>query len=238
MKKLLFISTLIVFTIFAAQAQIKTRTERTKLQAPLKISEPVPTERKTVPPPPPPTNNPPATANTTAYYLTAARVSIVTGNDNKEQPSRASIGLNTTDGGCWPSDRTTGGCGLYDYNLSTRVLNEYKVNSVTDISLKTDYQFPYTFPGGVGDGWRYINLSLSGIQTYGLTLYVSYDPNFALDAWKIEKLTLTLEFKDLHGNAHPTLGVVTIPFINASALLTASNRTLKCEADKFLMPKN
>ena len=190
------------------------------------------------PPPPPPANNPPATANTAAYYLTAARVSIVTGNDNKEQPSRASISLATTDGGCWPSDRTTGGCGLYEYNFSTRILNEYKVNSVTDISLKTDYQFPYTFPGGVGDGWRYINLSLSGIQTYGLTLYVNYDPNFVLDAWKIEKLTLTLEFKDLHGNAHPTLGVVTSPFINASALLSDSNRTLKCETDKFLMPKN
>jgi hypothetical protein len=183
-------------------------------------------------------NNPPAPVNNTAYYLTAAKVSIVTGNDNKEQPSRASIMLNTADGGCWPSDKTTGGCGLYDFNLSTLIKNEYKVNSVTDISLTTAYQFPASYPGGAGEGWRYINLSLTGIQTYGLVLYVNYDPNFFLDAWKIERLTLTLEFKDLHGNAHPTMGTVTIPFNNASALLNSNNRTLKCEADKFLMPKN
>jgi hypothetical protein len=55
---------------------------------------------------------------------------------------------------------------------------------------------------------------------------------------KSKKVTLTLEFKDLHGNAHPALGVVTIPFINASALLTDSKRILKCETDKFLLPKN
>jgi hypothetical protein len=186
MKKI-FHALLILVVLFAGSkvhAQITKRAPATK-KATIKT---FPSQSQ--PPSTPPASNPPATANTTPYYLTAARVSIVTGNDNKEQPSRASISLSRTDGGCWPSDRTTGGCGLYEYNFSTRIMNEYKVNSVTDLNLKTDYQFPYSFPGGVGDGWRYINLSLSAIQAYGLTLNVIYDPNFVLDAWKIEKSNL------------------------------------------------
>lgn len=225
MKKLLLITSLSIFIISSAISQIIQ-----KPAAPVKKNAII----KTVPSQPAPA---PA-ANTVTYYLTAARVSIVTGNDNKEQPSRASIGLNRTSGGEWPSDDKTAACGLFNYNYSTRILNEYRVNSVTEIPLITYYQFPYTFPGGVGEGWRYINLLLSSIQSHGLTLYVNYDPNFILDAWKIERVTLTLEFKDMNGNAHPTLGKVVIPFLNSSALLNDRNRTLKLETDQFLMPKN
>lgn len=225
MKKILLITSLSIFIISTAISQILQ-----KPAAPVKknvIIKTVPSQPVTAPP-----------ASTVPYYLTAARVTIVTGNDNKEQPSRASIALNRTSGGEWPSDDKTAACGLYDYNYSTRILNEYRVNSVTEISLITPYQFPYTLPGGAGEGWRYINLLLSSIQSHGLTLYVNYNPNFVLDAWKIERVTLTLEFKDLSGNPHPTMGTVVIPFLNSSALLNDRNRTLKLETDNFLMPKN
>ncbi|MGZ8544891.1 MAG: hypothetical protein ACXWV0_06320 [Flavisolibacter sp.] len=232
MKKIIFLIILVSFKSTLIQAQItRPVSKQIKSDTTRKIiKKGVVTT--------PPVNNPPATVNSTAYYLTAVKVSIVTGNDNKEQPSRASIMLNTVDGGCWPSDKTTGGCGLYDFNLANTINNEFKVNSVTDISLTTAYQFPASFPGGAGEGWRYINLSLAAIQAHGVVLFVNYDPNFFLDAWKIERLTLTMEFKDLQGNAHPTMGTVSIPFINASALLNSSKRTLKCETDRFLMPKS
>ena len=225
MKKIIIII-LIALISSESQAQVFQKTiPTTKQNATL----------KTVPPPAPapPTNTPPPAANV-PYYLSAARVILLTGNDNKEQPSSVSIGLNRTSGGDWPSDDYTASCGLYQHNYAT---NEYKVNSVTDIALTTSFQFPGSMPGGVGEGWRYINLLLSNIQTHGLTLYVRYDPNFILDAWKIEKVTLVMEFKDIKGNPHPTLGSITIPFLNSSALLNDGKRILKLETDKFLMAK-
>ena len=98
--KILFLSILIVFAASAARAQIKTKVQKTRLQAPSKIIDPVPAEPKT-PPSPPPTNK---SSNTSSqdipvYTLTSARVNIRTGNDNKEFPSQH--------GGVW-SDNSTG----------------------------------------------------------------------------------------------------------------------------------
>src|SRR5688500_16602149 len=125
MKKLLFISTLIVFTIFAAQAQIKTRTERTKLQAPLKISEPVPTERKTPQPPPPSTNksSDTGTSDPLVYTLTSVRVRIKTGNDNKEFPSKVYVWIKAKNQASWSP--------FYQDKLD----NEMKVSSETEFGL-------------------------------------------------------------------------------------------------------
>ena len=151
MKKIIIII-LIALISSESQAQVFQKTiPTTKQNATL----------KTVPPPAPapPTNTPPPAANV-PYYLSAARVILLTGNDNKEQPSSVSIGLNRTSGGDWPSDDYTASCGLYQHNYAT---NEYKINSVTDIALTTSFQFPGSMPGGVGEGWRYINLLLSNI---------------------------------------------------------------------------
>lgn len=223
MKKTLLVIMLITFKMIAAHAQ---------------MTKPVKLIKKQTITTPPPVVNPPAPVVSPHYYLTAAKVTITTGNDNKEQPSRVRMSLVRTSGGDWPSDDNTKPCGLYDFNHSTNINNEYKINSVTEIQLVTPFQFPGTMPGGSRDGWRYINLRLGDIQIHGLILYVMYDPNFILDAWKIAQVTLTLEFKDVNGNAHPTLGMVVIPFINSSALLNDGKRTLKLEADKFLMSKN
>src|SRR5688572_3007957 len=80
MKKLSFLSILIVFAFTATQAQIKTRVQKTKPQAPSKIIEPAPAEPKT-PPPPPSTSKSSNTGNQDipVYTLTSARVNIRTG---------------------------------------------------------------------------------------------------------------------------------------------------------------
>jgi hypothetical protein len=80
-------------------------------------------------------------------------------------------------------------------------------------------------------------VTITKIQNYGLELYISYRPNFILDAWKIDKVTLTLEFKDITGKPHSTLATVVIPFV-ASPLLKDGNATLKCVIDKFLLAKS
>ncbi len=224
MKKALFITLLTFISSVTFAQMIQKAVPAVKQNATLKVVQP-------------PLPVPPAATVAPHYFLTAARVSIATGNDNKEQPSRVRISLVRTSGGEWPSDDYTTPCGLYSFNHSTNINEEYKINSVTEIPLRTPFQFPGTIPGGTGEGWRYINLRLGDIQTHGLILYVMYDPNFILDAWKITKVTLTLEFKDINGNAHPSLGTVIIPFINSSTLLNDGKRSLKLETDKFLIPK-
>ena len=212
MKKLLFLSTLIVFTIFAAQAQIKTRTERTKLQAPSKTIEPVPTEPKTVPPPPPATNKSAGTdnQNTPVYALTSVRVIIRTGNDNKEFPSKVYARLMAKS---TPSDWRN----YIQWNLS----NEMKINSDTEFGLDLEGRPP---------------TPMTTFQTAGLKLTISYEPNFFADAWKIESVSLVLEFKDQNGNLHPSLGTKTIVFSNAYGFLNNEFRNLNCFTDGSFSP--
>lgn len=218
MKKLLFLSILIVFTISAAQAQIKTRTERIKRQAPSKIIEPAPAEPKTVPPPPPATNKSSNTVNQDipVYSLTAVRVTIGTGSDNKEFPSTVGIYM-------WKKGTQLGdyqnNCVYYVTNLK----NEMAINSRTDIGLEKYQGSPDKF-------------SLTNLQTSGLELRLSYETNFFMDAWKVENISLTLEFKDQNGNYHPTMGSKTISFSNAIGFLNSEYSYFKCITDQNFNP--
>ncbi|MFC0774879.1 hypothetical protein [Terrimonas alba] len=214
MKKLLFLSTLIVFTIMAVQAQIKTKTEKTRLQAPSKIIEPVPTEPKIVPPPPPPpatTNKTSGTANTSTpvYILSSARVSIRTGSDNKEFPSAVWVALAAKSA---PAEWRT----YVQQNLG----NEMRINSETEFGLGLEAQ----------------PISLETFQKSGLVLRIQYNPNIIFDAWKIESVSLTLEFKDQNGNLHPSLGRKTIVFSNAYGFLNNDFRYMKCFTDESFSP--
>lgn len=216
MKKIVLLSALIGFAI-STQAQIVRPTKTVK-----KITAPQP-------------NNTPVTI--TPYYLSSAKVDIFTGNDNKELPSNVTISLYRLS----KSNYSIGGEALtlmYNYMMQGNNKQEFKPNSNTQISLTNLYDFPYTFPGGNGEGYRYSELNLALLQINGLRLRIDYSPNFVLDAWKIEKVILMLEFKDLNGNPHPTMATVTIPFLNASTLLKEGHTELVCEADKFLLPKN
>lgn len=172
MRKLLFLSILAIFTITVAQAQIKTRTGKVKLQAPSKTIEPAPTESKTPAPPPPPINKNSDTGNQTApvYTLTSARVNIKTGSDNKEFPSAVHVTLMAKS---TPQDWRN----YVQFNLS----NEMKINSDTEFGLNLEGRAP---------------TPLETFQKAGLTLSIGYNPNFFADAWKIESISLVLEFKD------------------------------------------
>jgi hypothetical protein len=217
MKKIILLQALIVFA-FATHAQIGRPTKIVK-----KITAP------------PPNNTP---VMVTPYYLCSAKVDIYTGNDNKELPSIVNLNLYRLSKSRFASAGSNEPTLMFNYMMQGNNKQEFKPNSNNQVVLTNLYSFPYTFPGGTGDGYRYSELDLTQIQINGLRLRIDYSPNFILDAWKIEKVILTLEFKDLNGNPHPTMATVTIPFLNASALLKEGNYTLTCEADKFLMPKN
>ena len=194
------------------------------------------TTKRTAPETPPPA---PA-ASKTAYYLTSAKVSIVTGNDNKELPSEFRIFLDRQIGH-FPIKYDNGSLGyesgLYNYMRAQREPQELKVNSTVEFTLDCAVQLPNAY----GDGWRYGCLNLDIIQDAGISLTIQYIPNFPLDAWKIEKMTLTLEFKDLAGNPHPSMSKVVIPFLNASKILRRGNEQdqfLTVKTDRFLLPIN
>jgi hypothetical protein len=242
MKKILFLVVMIVFTI-ATQAQITPVEKKPVRQTPVKIIPPPPATSKTPAPPPPAPPPPPpppqsAASDNTEYFLASVKVDILTGNDNKELPSIIEIDLRRLTRSVYAMGADDGTTLLYNYTHANNDQQEFKPNSNNQIVLTNLYTFPYTFPGGSSVGWRYYELYLGKIQTNGLRLDIRYYPNFILDAWKIEKVTLTLEFKDITGKPHPTMATVVVPFLNISALLKDGNNILKCETDKFLLPKN
>ncbi len=211
-KPLLFLfSFLCITTLLFAQTKIYTKPTKTTLQ-------------KTIGQEPPPT---PAVTKTTGtetntstppstYTLTSARVSITTGADNKEFPSPIYLEL-------WIKNRP-------GFNYANDCLfkigdlkNEMKVNSSTEVGLE--------YYGSNPDKY-----SLSGLQQTGLTFTVGYLPNWFTDAWRIEGVTLTLEFKDQNGNLHPTFGSKTIVFKNAVGFLNAEYKMLICTTDQNFDP--
>ena len=209
--KILFLSILIVFAASAARAQIKTKVQKTRLQAPSKIIDPEPAEPKT-PPSPPPTNK---SSNTSSqdipvYTLTSARVNIRTGNDNKEFPSQVLVTLMAKS---TPQD--------WRNYIQINLGNEMKINSDTEFGLDLEGRAP---------------TPLETFQKAGLTLRINYVPNFFADAWKIESVSLILEFNDQNGNLHPSLGRKTIVFSNAYGFLNNDFRYMKCFTDESFSP--
>ncbi|MBL7743465.1 MAG: hypothetical protein JNN00_08340 [Chitinophagaceae bacterium] len=172
-----------------------------------KKTEPVKTAPAQTPPPPPPS---------LVYSLTSARVSIRTGNDNKEFPSGIYVDI-------WQK----GHPGWYYqeyclFNISN-LKNEMAVNSTTDLGLEKY----------AGSADKFL---LTTIQKNGLELNVSYNPNFFMDAWKIENITWTLEFRDQNGNLHPNMGNKIISFSNATGFLNNEYHRMRCTTDQNLNP--
>jgi hypothetical protein len=211
MKQLLFLSILMVFAVTAVQSQIKTRTEKVKLQTPVKVIEPVPTEPKTAPSAPAPTTKTSGTTNTTTpvYVLSAARVRIKTGNDNKEFPSAV-----------WVAVMAKSAPAQWRTYVQGNLGNEMRINSDTEFGLNTE-----STP-----------ISLETFQQSGLVLSINYSPNIIFDAWKIESVSLTIEFKDQNGNLHPSFGSKTIVFSNAYGFLNNEFRYMKCYTDANFSP--
>lgn len=177
-------------------------------------------------------------AQLSGYRITGARVTIKTGNDNKEYNAKAEVYLFPTASATYSYVQAFG-----QKNLS----NEMKVNSSTEIGLTTltkqripwpvlnDQSIPKkanrTFTSGSA------NWLLEDLQKQGFRLLIAYRPAVGFDAWKINQVTVKLEIKKSDGSPHPTLNNKTIVFSIASPALGAfSGRTLVCEADKNLVP--
>ncbi|HTE31380.1 MAG TPA: hypothetical protein VK666_13460 [Chryseolinea sp.] len=218
MRKLLSFLLLITFAVTAAQAQIRVKDQKIKLQTPVKTIDPAPVESKTPPPaaPPSPVNKSSNTGNQSipVYSLTSVRISIRTGNDNKEFPSEVGVSL-------WLKNQAG-----YDYTknclfLVNKLKNEMRINSSTEFGLgKYDVSTE--------------KFTLYALQRDGLKLTIEYIPNFFMDAWKIEGIVLTLEFRDQNGNLHPTLGTKAIAFNDAYGFLNGEYRAMVCLADNNL----
>ena len=160
---------------------------------------------------------PPATTNKTSndaeavsvYRLTAVKVIIRTGNDNKEFPSKVSVTLLAN------SDKNN-----WRTYIQTQLGNEMRINADAEFYLRVEGT----------------PIPLETFQTAGLRMSLTYVPNFFADAWKIESVKLALEFKDQFGNLHPTFGNKTIHFSNAYGFLDNNYRYLKCLTDGAFTP--
>lgn len=177
-----------------------------------------------------PTRPQPAQPTNAAYSLSSVKVSVQTGNDNKESLSNVSVELAVRNSN-------------YSLFAQNNLTNELKSNSITVIGLEksTSYISEYNInplPGKYStttSGSQAI--MLSDIEAYGLSLRIIYKPNFFADAWKIETVSATLEFRDVNGNLHPTSGQKTITFSNTATFLdNFDKRILICTADKYFSP--
>ena len=239
MKPVLFFSFLLIIVV-AANAQLKTDTSGLKkpvvtnirmpvkpnTQLPVKIvggiqrstsgisQESTPENTPSKPPttpttpttgaqhnstPPPNVTGSPAQVKTDAdYYLSVVKLTIKTGRDNKEYPSEISVAV------C-PGSQTI------DFNKAIpnshgfrlrQYKNELSVNTTQDLFIEKESRYSAA------------ENSLTAYKQYGLKFWLFYYDKSILNtgAWKIESLSLTLQFKDAAGNPHPTMGSKTIIF--------------------------
>lgn len=168
------------------------------------------------------------------YYLETVKVTIHTGNDNKELPSTVIIGL-FRNGGEWGDQPNSLGQ-LYNSNAHALNKQELKINGSNEFYLQSNFVRPTAKLYNDYNGYRWFALGLRYIQEFGLELHINYRPNFFADAWKVEKVTMTVQFKDILGRPHPTLGTKEIVF-SQSKLLNNDNRSLVLKTDGFLFPK-
>ena len=172
------------------------------------------------------------------YFLVAGTFTIHTGNDNKELPSSFTIKLYINGGETQPEDSANPNPLRLQYVGHSFGSNttELKVNSSADFQLSTS----------VDTVWAPQKNNLANIQQHGLRIVITYQPNFPLDAWKIDQLTLTLKFQDrdqitnYHRTGHryfsPGMDNKTITFPNVAKLLTAGSPQLDLITDGSLQP--
>ncbi len=172
------------------------------------------------------------------YFLVAGTFTIHTGSDNKELPSRFTIKLYINGGETRPEDSANPNpLRLQDvgHSFGSNTV-ELKVNSSADFQLSTS----------VDTVWAPQKNNMANIQQHGLRIVITYSPNFPLDAWKIDKLTLTLKFQNrdqitnYHRTGHryfsPGMDNQTITFPNIAKLLTAGSPRLDLITDGSLQP--
>lgn len=182
----------------------------------------------------------PPTMDNAQYFITGAMVTIKTGNDSKEYPSRVQVYL-------FPMPAATY---TYTYTLAQlNLTNAMYVNASTEFGLTPINQQKIPWPVYYSPGYNgttkssspFISgshkWSLADLQQQGLRLLVAYHPNIALDAWEIKQVTVKLAIEKADGTPHPTLNNKTIVFnITTPMLGVPTGMALVCEADKNFMP--
>lgn len=180
------------------------------------INRPEVIKKKTVPTKITPAQTP---APASVYSLTSARVTVKTGNDNKEYPSKFLFYV-MENKGIWGE-----GSELFTQQDLNASVKELAVNSETEIPLR--------MPVSINTG----AYTLENLQNKGLRFIIYYLPNFFADAWKIESIKLTLEFKDQYGRLHPTMANKTIQYHITNGLLTNTNKVMSGSTDVFFTPQ-
>lgn len=182
---------------------------------------------KQAPPPAATTTQPPAATTAPAYFLVSAKVRVATGDDNKELQSVAGVKifkLSYTPGGASPGDFKAYPGQRLLFETRDEPRREFKVNSTNEIDLKSIYSFNY----------QPVDIMLGYVEPYGFKAVITYSPNFPLDAWRINNVTIVLEIKDRNGNPHPYMGYREILF-SPNKLMKAGDNTLELFIDKNFM---
>jgi len=177
-----------------------------------------------------PTRTTPLPLTNADYLLSTVKVTIKTGSDNKESLSNVTVELAVRDTNC----------SIFAQNNLT---NELKINSENTIGLERYNAWINRTAGNISPTPYYTKptgikaIFLSDVLKYGLSVRIIYKPNFFADAWKIENVSATLEFRDGNGNLHATYGTKTVSFSNTSTFLdNFDKRILICTADASFNP--
>jgi hypothetical protein len=151
------------------------------------------------------------------YFLTTGTVTIHTGNDNKEAPSSFGVTLYVNGGETTPEDSANPNPHRLQYvaTFETKA-GELKVNSSAGFKLTSK---------------AFRNPDLATVQQYGLRIRIKYLPNFPLDAWKIDRAALTVNFQ-----AGQQMESKTMTFSNVAKLLTAGDNQIDLIADGSFRP--
>lgn len=162
------------------------------------------------------TNKTPAAVNDADYFLAVASMTVKTGKDNKEKGSKLILRV-------YPAAGTDNWRKGYCQENYTEELPVWSTNSFT---LPRTSGFNQTFN------------SLANYRQTGVMVDINYNtlgngPFCLLDAWKIDEVSVTLEFKDKNGNPHPEFGSKTIYFSNSYMYLDYKKWQLYCKTDQY-----
>lgn len=150
------------------------------------------------------------------YFLAVAKVTVKTGKDNKELNSKLIVSVYPNSG----TDNYKKGYTMENY------MPELKIWSTKEFTLPQAPGFERDFN------------SLAHYRQTGVMVDILYNtqgngPFFGLDAWKIDEVSATLEFKDKNGNPHPTMPSKTIYFTGADMYLDFMKWHLFCKTDAY-----
>ncbi len=207
-----------------------------------------PTQTATPPPQTNPSTPPPAAASANGeisaqepamleswpgYFLENVKALIQTGIDSKELPSKVLVNLIRAEGGSFVE--------LFNSNPNTINTFEFRPNSITEFNMATNYIKPtatsiHKYRSDNVGGYRWQTLRMKKIEEVELKLQVSYLYIFFLDAWKVEKVSMVPQFKDILGRSHPTLGNKEVVFYKPMPMNQDKNKLI-LDTDSSLIPK-